>query len=296
MDLPSGSREQDSLRKIRHGPVTKVGSGATVGSKRVTEDKEKPMKEEHLFYNPFRMLSPKLNHEALKIEQLHTEPVRESISLQEGLLVMVSKLIEMCRLLAKAFITGSETQMKRCEALAREVHEQEKILTKELVASDAKGELLRAMIRFPYRLERVGDLLESTLNCCRSRATHSIPFSDKALAELDGLFTALLGMMNNLRDSLKVPNKVILEAILSDAKRVNQLFEDSKLAHWRRLEAGFCAVEASSMYRDILDSLKSVSEYLVKMTESLLDLAASETKTQLGDVESAELGRAESNA
>jgi phosphate:Na+ symporter len=234
------------------------------------------MKEEHLFYNPFRMLSPKLNHESLKIEQLYTEPLRESISLQEGLLIMVSKLIEMCRLLAKAFVTGSETQMKTCESLAREVHEQEKILTKEFVASDAKGELLRAMIRFPYRLERMGDLLESTLNCCRIRARNGIPFSDKALAELDELFTALLGMMKNLRDLLKVPNKAILEAILSEGKRVNKLFEDAKLAHWRRLEAGFCAVEASSVYRDILDSLKSVNEYLVKMAETLLELAATE--------------------
>ncbi len=254
------------------------------------------MKEEHLFYNPFRMLSPKLNYEALKIEKLHTEPVRESISLQEGLLVMISKLIEMCRLLAKVVVTGSETQMKTCKALAGEIHEQEKILTRELVASDVKGELRKAMIRFPYRLERVGDMLQSILNCCRIRATNGIPFSDKALAELDQLFAALLGMMNNLRDALKVPNKVILETILSDGKRVNQLFEDYKLAHWQRLEAGFCAVEASSMYRDILDSLKSIDEYLVKMTETLLELAATQRETQPGDADSAELKKAKSNA
>jgi hypothetical protein len=49
------------------------------------------------------------------------------------------------------------------------------------------------------------------------------------------------------------------------------------------------------MYRDILDSLKSVSEYLVKMTETLLELAATESEAHLGDVESAGLNRAESH-
>ncbi len=237
------------------------------------------MKDELLFYNPFRMLSPKLDCEALRSETLHTEPVTESISLQEGLLIMVGKLIEMCRLLVKAIVTGSDTQMDTCVALAKEVHEQEKILTRDLVGSDVKGELLKGMIRFPYRLERIGDMFESILDCCRIRARYGIPFSDKAFSEMDQLFTLLLEMMTNLRDAFRTPNRLILEAVIADGKRLNELFEDFKLAHWQRLEAGFCAVEASSLYRDILDSLKSINEYLVKMAETLLELAT-ETSTQ----------------
>ena len=65
---------------------------------------------------------------------------------------------------------------------------------------------------------------------------------------------------------------MILEAIIADGKKVNQMFEDFKLAHWQRLEAGFCAVEASSMYRDILDSMKSIGDYIVKMAETLMEM------------------------
>jgi hypothetical protein len=75
------------------------------------------------------------------------------------------------------------------------------------------------------------------------------------------------------------------------------MFEEFKLAHWERIEAGFCAVEASSVYRDILDSVKSVNEYLVKMTETLQELT-SETLVQrerrVGDVESIGLKGSES--
>ncbi len=230
------------------------------------------MKEEHLFFNPFRMLSPSLHHEALRIEKLYERPVSESVSLEEGLLIMISKLIEMCRLLSKCVFSGDAGQMDRCEALAREIHDQEKILTKDLVGAKIKSDLLSGVIRFPYRLERIGDMFESILNCCRIKAERGVPFSDKAYAELDALFSMLLEMMDNLRDAFQTPNKEILEAIVSSGFHLAELFEEFKLAHWRRLESGFCAAEASSMYRDILDSVKSANDYLVKMAQTLKEL------------------------
>ncbi len=230
------------------------------------------MKEEHLFFNPLRMLSPKLNQEALKIEKLHERPVSDALSLEEGLLIMISKHIETCRLLSKAVFTGDAGQMDRCDALCEEVHEQERLLTKDLVGSGAKGYLLSGLIRFPYRLERIGDMLESILNCCRIKAKKGVPFSDKAYAELDALFTTLLEMMQNLRDAFQTPNKEILDAIIASGQKLNAMFEEFKLAHWKRLESGFCAAEASSMYRDILDSVKTTNEYLMKMAQSLREL------------------------
>lgn len=241
------------------------------------------MKDKHLFYNPFRMLSPKFDHEVEHIEELHEQPVSEQISLQEGMLVMSSKLIEMCRLLSKCVVTGSTAQMDKCDSLARDVHQQEKILTRNLITSEVKGRLLQGLIRFPYRLERIGDMFESILNCCRIKAAQGIPFSDRAFSEMDQFFTILLEMMNNLRDAIRTPNKLILEGIIADGKRLNGLLEDFKLAHWERLEAGFCAVEASSMYRDILDSAKSINEYLTKMAETLANLGAeASTETSTG--------------
>jgi Na+/phosphate symporter len=277
------------------------------------------MKDEHLFYNPFRMLSPKLDHEIEHTDELHEKPVTEEISLEEGLLIMTSKLIEMCRLLSICIVNGSAEQMDRVEVLAKEVHQQEKLLTRDLVKSGVQRDLLKGLIRFPYRLERIGDMLESILNCSRIKAgidmTSSnesrteankwspaqsyaysfvgpIPFSDKAYSEMDQLFERMLEMLNNLRDAIRTPNKLILEEITSDGKKMNQMFEDFKLAHWERLEAGYCTVLASSLYRDILDSVKSVNEYLIKMSQTLLELASKTPalrEARAGDSESARL-------
>ena len=138
---------------------------------------------------------------------------------------------------------------------------------------------MKGLIRFPYRMERIGDMFESMLRCCRIKAADRVPFSDRAHEELDQTFKILGEMMVNLRDTLRIPNKVVLETIISEGKRLAQLLEDFKLAHWERLEAGYCSIDASSMYRDILDSAKSVGEYLVKMTETLLELGKTDSSS-----------------
>jgi len=243
----------------------------------VTEwsQEESEMKEKAIFVNPFRMLSPKLDQEALKLETLHEQPVSPAVTLEEGLLIMISKLIEMTRLLSKGLVSGSEPLMSRCQELAQEIDRQEKLLTTELVSSKMRGDLLKGLIRFPYRLERIGDMLESILRCCRLKTVDGIGFSDKAHEELDQLFSVLTDMMVNLRDAFGTPNRVILEYVVNEGRKLSVLVEDAKMAHWERLEHGFCAVEASSMYRDILDSIKASGEYLMLMSSTLLEMASS---------------------
>jgi len=230
------------------------------------------VKDKSVFFNPFRILSPKLNEEALRLEELHTRPFSESVSLEEGLLIMISKAIEMTRLLSKCIFSGSASQMDTCGALGKEIHQQEKVLTTGLVQSDVKGDLLRGLLHFPFRLERIGDLLEGILKCSRRKVSQGIPLSDKAHAELDQLFEVLLDIMRNLRDAITTPNKVILEYILSRTSKLSGMLEDFQEAHWARLEAGFCSPDAGALYLEMLDSIKEINSYLRKMSNTLLEL------------------------
>lgn len=232
------------------------------------------MKEKAIFVNPFRMLSPKLDQEAVRLETLYERPVSPSVTLEEGLLIMISKLIEMTRLLSKCVVSDAEPLMNRCQALAEEVDRQEKLLTGGLISSKIHSDLFKGLIRFPYRLERIGDMLESILRCCRLKSREAITMSDKAYEEMDELFSTLMDMMMNLRDAFRTPNRVILEYVLGQAKKLSLLVEEAKMAHWERLEQGFCSVEASSMYRDILDSFKDSGEYVTLMSSTLLELAS----------------------
>ena len=77
------------------------------------------MKEKHIFFNPFRIISPKLNAEASRLEGTFQSPPPDITCLEEGLLVMISKLIEMNRLLRKCLIIFDPAKAERCESLGR---------------------------------------------------------------------------------------------------------------------------------------------------------------------------------
>ncbi len=233
------------------------------------------MKDQRIVVNPFRIISPKLDSEALRLEELHEKPFSESVALQEGLLIMVSKIIEMTRLLSKALVSGSLAQMEACERLAKDVHEQEKVLTRNLLSAGVKTQL-SDVIRFPYRLERVGDLLENILKCCRIKSRDGVPLGDAAHAELDRIFPILIEMLVNLRDAFLTTNRFLVDHIVNDGKKLSQALQDARLAHWERLERGFTAPQASSLYLDILDSVTGINEYIGKMCDRLVALAEAE--------------------
>jgi Na+/phosphate symporter len=223
-------------------------------------------------FNPLKLFSPRHLRQEMEHEELYAKEVCEGIDLSEGLLITISKLIEMTQLLSKYVVSGAQAQCDKCAKLGLEVHTQEQVLTHCLLSSEVKGEVLKGVLRFPYRMERVGDMLESILACCREKAAKQIPFTDKAHGEMDQMFGVLIEMMNDLRDSFKTPNNAILEGMIAKGSRLNDMTEEFKLAHWERLEAGFCHIAASSMYRAILDAFKGAAEYLVKMAASLLAL------------------------
>jgi Na+/phosphate symporter len=231
------------------------------------------MKDKRVFFNPIRMISPKLDAETLKLENLHEHPVSENLTLEEGLLVMLSKLIEMSRLVRLGFLSDCPDEILACESLGKQVHEQEKLLTSNLACALTDPiDMCRTIILFPGHLERIGDFLEGILNCCRVKTRDSVTFSEKALFEIDDLFKFVLEMMRNLRDSVVAPNKYLLTHIISEEKRLDQLCQDLQMAHVDRLLQGVCTPRGSSLYLDILESIQSLMRHVRTMAEDLLNI------------------------
>lgn len=235
------------------------------------------MKHKEVFFNPFRLISPKLDAEASRIHELYETPPEEVTCLEEGLLVMTEKLIEMSGLLRKCLIIADPAKVEQCERLAQEIHGEEKGLTGDLVGSPAEstGEVLKTVVLFPGRLERVGDLLESVLNVSRIKSRDGIAFSDKANKELDNLFGLQTEILTNFRDALLTRNRVLLESIVEQAGRMGQMIVDFGLAHEDRLLQGLCSPKASSLYLDLLDSLRHANHHIREMSDSLLRITES---------------------
>jgi len=175
--------------------------------------------------------------------------------------------------LSKSFVTQDRSTLDQCDRLAEEVHEEETAVTGHLLSRGVRGEMFEGVIRFPYRLERIGDMLENVLHCWRIKIDQDIPLGEKATEELGQLLTTLEEMMNGLRDAFTEPRKDLLEPMSDKGKTLTQMLEDFISAHWKRLEAGTCAPEASSLYREILDSVRWTNGYLERMRTSLLKIS-----------------------
>jgi Na+/phosphate symporter len=231
------------------------------------------MKDKHVFFNPFRLISPQLDREASRLEELYESPPADLTCLEEGLLVMLTRLMDMTTLAYKSLIIADPEKMKKCDALGQEIHHEEKQLTGALVCSPATtGEVLKALVLFPGHLERVGDYVESIINCARIKARDGIPFSDKAHGELTELFGLLSDILKSIREILANSKWELLHPVREKQKKLAQMTVDFALTHEDRLLEGLCSPKASSLYLDILDSVKGANERLARMVESLLKL------------------------
>jgi len=232
------------------------------------------MKKTEIVFNPFRLISPKLDTEASRLAQLLEVPPKEVTCLEEGLLMMTGKLLKLSGLIRKGLILPDPEKLKECDRLAKEIHDEEKGLTGDLVCNprETTGDLLKIVVLFPGHLERVGDFLESILNVVRIKARQGVPFSDKAMAEIGELFDLFTEMLVDFRDVLLTRNRALLEKILEQADRVGELATEFLLSHEDRLLEGFCSPFASSLFLDILDSLKHAAIHLRQMSEALLKI------------------------
>ena len=234
------------------------------------------MQENVHFIEPFHLINPRLDADVCMLHELLGAAPADIRTLEEGLWGMCSKLIELSNTLYKSFVLADEKKFSRCKVLAEEVHNLEKTLTPHLVHLPlASPAVLKVLVLFPARLERVGDLLESVLNVSIIKARDGIPFREKAMSELRQLFGVLTEMLATLRDVLATCDKPLLDHMMALHRDLGQMTFDFAFAHEDRLIEGTCSPRASSLYLDILDSVRNANRHIRSITEGLTRIASS---------------------
>lgn len=228
------------------------------------------MEGTELIKNPFLVeLSSRIEDEVTRLKERRTIRACESSTLLDGLKKMINGLIEMADLLSVCVVSSDEGRMGRCATLARDIHDEEKSLTGFLVASGVSGTMMKGVLRAPYRLDRVADMLEDILLYCRAKAGEEVPFSPAAQEELSRLFSMLVKTLNGVRRIVEAPERELLSEVIAEADLLMDRVDAFRETHWERLEAGICSPAASSMYRKILDAVKWAGEYARKVCMSI---------------------------
>lgn len=229
------------------------------------------MSERSAFNEPLWTLEHGHGVRDWEVETLYERPVSSSVGVEEGLMIMISKLVHMTRSFSPGFSGSPVTDASTFLKLAEDVREQSQILTNMLFSLSKEEKPSNSLARLPFHLERVAHMLKNILDCHRAKTLSGIRFSDKAHREQQQIFALLLDILNNLRDALQNPRREALLAVLLQGKRLEQMIVEFNGTHGERL-LNASTDEGSIMWHEILASMKWANAYLMQMASNLLYL------------------------
>jgi Na+/phosphate symporter len=154
---------------------------------------------------------------------------------------MCRQAVDMLALTWKAFRTQDPSPLAHAARLGREIHEREKLLTDALVAvppRDAVDPVLLA----PLHLERIGDNVELLARAIAAMVGDGVPFTERAMREINGLFEQALELLECVRDLLATGNRVLARHVREAGCAFERTADEYAMAHQARLIEGVRAV------------------------------------------------------
>jgi len=190
--------------------------------------------------------------------------------------LMCQQNVEMLTLTARAFATQTTTTLGPATKLGRDIHQLEKALTemtvRHLTAEEEKTlEGGKEFLFVPMHLERVGDNIELLIRAVNAMVKDGIPFTERAMGELNGLFGKDIEFLECIRDTVLTKNKVLMRHIVDESRQFDSRIDECALLHQQRMIEGVCVPKASSLFLAILDYLKGVESHCCQIALKLLD-------------------------
>jgi Na+/phosphate symporter len=185
-------------------------------------------------------------------------------SLPNDVQTMSRRAVEMLALVRDAFRRQDCVPLERADRLGQEIHRLEKALIAH--AENASADALAV----PMRLERVGDNIELLIRAVRTMVAEGVPFSERAMREVETLFARALELLECVRDVLITGNRVLVRYVVEHGRGFENLTEDFARVHQQRLIEGVCMPRASSLYLAMLDDLKGVEWHTRQIASGLV--------------------------
>ena len=172
-------------------------------------------------------------------------------------------------LLQNAFIYNSSKSLDECEAKTKEIHENEKVFTKEFIEEVKLDPYVRVYVSIPGHIERMGDYIEDIIGCIRTKIKEGILFTDKAVSEITFLMERLQEVLKNTSNIILARNRIIREYIKESATEISRSANDYSTMHEERLVEGLCMPKASPLFLDIMDALKGIAWHAKEIAEKI---------------------------
>lgn len=172
-----------------------------------------------------------------------------------------------------AILTYNDKLIDKIYANEKIINELEKKISEYLVSvantaiSEDQRYKVSGLFNTIHDIERIGDHAENLAEIAQYKVDNKIIFSKSAVEELKLISEKVDGALVNALEALKTENPVLVERVDDYEKTVDDLRDQFKEAHIKRLNEGSCNINAGVVFLDLITNLERVSDHSVNIAD-----------------------------
>lgn len=184
----------------------------------------------------------------------------------KGLLEGIIASIDM---MYKCLSAANVCKAEETEAAIYRVRFQVEAATKAVIKEAKTDPDAAKLISIPTHLDRIQANTGRMASAIRRKAEEGVLFSDRGIAELEYLFERYRDIVLHVKELLVDKNMIVVKHIMESYKALEKKADEAATKHEERLIEGLCLPTASSMFLDILDSMKTSAWHAREIAKDL---------------------------
>ncbi|MDT3705154.1 MAG: hypothetical protein ROZ36_19685 [Thermincola sp.] len=199
--------------------------------------------------------SHELDFVCTSLDRFSHETARMSEMAFEGLLMHKRRTLEEARKIGVLVVLESKQLM------------QDVLIGKE--SSDVLS--TATVVEVTSEIQKIAYSTDKMINNIRKKIEEGVLFSDKAVSELKDIFGAVLNCLKTSHDLFLTQNPVLVEHILRQTEKYDEISRKYAEEHQDRLIRGVCLPKSSLIYLLVLESLKDILWYIRCIAKAFKD-------------------------
>lgn len=183
---------------------------------------------------------------------------------------MAGEFEECLSLLQAAFIYNSLKPLHECNEIIESVKKNNPGLTDNITDAARDNPDLKPYVPVPAHLFRIAEDIEKLSWIIEKKIKGRILFSEKAVTEVTFLLQRLADILKPASDIILAKNYFLSRYIMESEKGVINRASEYATLHEERLIEGLCLQVASSLYINMLDSIKNIAWNAKEIADKLV--------------------------
>jgi Na+/phosphate symporter len=188
----------------------------------------------------------------------------------QTLSVMNNNALDCISLLQNGFIYNTTAPIKDCKEKVAVTKKQEAQISNKLTEMLRDNPDLKPYLTIPDHLLKIGENIEKLSELITKKIRENILFSDKAVMEMTFLLQRLDEILRPTTEIIFERNTLLSMYIQESQASVGKMAGEYATLHEERLIKGVCFPAASSLYINMLDSVKGIAWHSKEIAVKLI--------------------------